>query len=59
VGVVTRGRSYQFEYPNLNAGLGIKARLGSHEYFVEQMLHTFDFYPVGRGVRPLNFGIRF
>jgi len=43
----------------LNAGLGIKARLGSHEFFVEQLVHTFDFYPVGRGVRPLNFGIRF
>ena len=43
----------------LNAGLGIKARLGSHEFFVEQIVHTFDFYPVGRGVRPLNFGIRF
>lgn len=44
----------------LNAGLGIKARLGSHEFFVEQMLHTFEALPVGaRGVYPLNFGIRF
>ena len=44
----------------LNAGLGIKAKLGSHEFFVEQMLHTFEALPVGgRGIYPLNFGIRF
>jgi len=63
-GVVLRSSLNSF-YTNsefsvgLNAGLGIKARLGSHEFFVEQIVHTFDFYPVGRGVRPLNFGIRF
>ena len=43
----------------VNGGLGIKARFGSHEFFVEQTLHTFDIYEMGRGVYPLNFGIRF
>ena len=51
-------KSNQFSF-GMNAGLGIKARLGSHEFFVEQMLHTFQIAPVGRGVLPLNFGIRF
>jgi opacity protein-like surface antigen len=41
-----------------NAGLGLKLRLGSHELFIEQMLHELD---IGRrvGVYPLNIGIRF
>lgn len=51
-------RRNEFSF-GLNAGLGIRAKLGSHEFFVEQMLHTFDAYPIGRGINPLNFGIRF
>jgi opacity protein-like surface antigen len=43
----------------VNGGLGIKARFGSHEFFVEQALHAFDIYEMGRGVYPFNFGIRF
>src|SRR3954463_731968 len=43
----------------VNAGLGIKARLGSHEFFVEQMLHAVNAIPLDRAVYPLNFGIRF
>ena len=43
----------------LNGGVGIKARLGSHEFFIEQMLHAFDASESDRGVYPLNFGIRF
>ncbi len=43
----------------LNTGLGIKARLGSHEFFVEQLLHAFDIQHLGRGINPLNFGIKF
>jgi hypothetical protein len=43
----------------VNGGLGIKARLGSHEFFVEQMLHVFDVRIRDKGVYPLNFGIRF
>ncbi|MFL5502353.1 MAG: outer membrane beta-barrel protein [Gemmatimonadaceae bacterium] len=43
----------------INGGLGIKARFASHEFFVEQALHAFDVYQMGRGVYPLNFGIRF
>jgi hypothetical protein len=43
-----------------NAGLGIKARFGSREFFVEQMIHTFDLIRLrDKGVYPLNFGIRF
>jgi hypothetical protein len=42
-----------------NAGLGLKMRLGSHELFIEQMLHEFDINNHGLGVYPLNFGIRF
>jgi hypothetical protein len=42
----------------VNAGLGLKVRLGSHELFIEQMLHRFDIG--GRtSVYPLNIGIRF
>lgn len=50
--------SSEFSF-GLNGGLGIKARFGSHEFFVEQLLHTFQVNPIGRGVHPLNFGIRF
>jgi hypothetical protein len=44
----------------VNGGLGLKARFGSHEFFIEQMIHSFD--PRRRGVTgvyPLNIGIRF
>jgi hypothetical protein len=43
----------------VNGGLGLKVRLGSHEIFIEQMLHTFDVRRTGTGVYPLNIGIRF
>jgi len=43
----------------VNGGLGIKARLGSHEFFVEQMLHGFDVHRIDTGVYPFNIGIRF
>jgi hypothetical protein len=42
-----------------NAGLGIKARFGSRELFIEQMLHAFDIGVLSRGVYPFNIGIRF
>jgi len=42
-----------------NAGLGIKARFGSRELFIEQMLHAFDIGRLTEGVYPLNIGIRF
>jgi hypothetical protein len=43
----------------VNGGLGLKARFGSHEFFVEQMLHAFDVHRIDTGVYPFNFGIRF
>lgn len=45
----------------MNAGLGLKMRLGSHELFIEQMIHSFDVAPRqwGGGIAPLNIGIRF
>ncbi|MFL5469089.1 MAG: hypothetical protein ACJ8AE_04770, partial [Gemmatimonadaceae bacterium] len=43
----------------VNGGLGIKARFGSHEFFVEQMLHAFDVREIDRGVYPLKIGISF
>lgn len=43
----------------VNGGLGVKARLGSHEFFVEQILHAFDARTIDRGIYPLNFGFRF
>jgi hypothetical protein len=45
----------------VNAGLGLKVRLGSHELFIEQMLHDFNVRPhYGSGaIAPLNIGIRF
>lgn len=45
----------------VNAGLGLKIRLGSHELFIEQMLHDFnvrDHYG-WVAIAPLNIGIRF
>ena len=43
----------------VNGGLGIKARLGSHEFFIDQTLHAFDAHTIDRGVYPLSIGIRF
>ena len=42
-----------------NAGVGLKARFGSREVFVEQIFHATDLARVSKGVWPLNFGIRF
>lgn len=42
-----------------NAGLGLKARFGSREFFVEQMFHAIDLARLSKGVYPLNFGVRF
>ena len=43
----------------VNGGVGIKARIGSHEVFIEQVLHAFDVRHLGSGVYPLNLGFRF
>ncbi|MFL5545294.1 MAG: hypothetical protein ACJ792_11345, partial [Gemmatimonadaceae bacterium] len=43
----------------VNGGLGIKTRLGSHEFFIEEMLHAFDVREMARGVYPLKIGISF
>jgi hypothetical protein len=43
----------------VNAGLGLKLRLGSHELFIEQMLHEFDINRRGLAITPLNIGFRF
>jgi hypothetical protein len=43
----------------VNGGLGIKARLGSKELFLEQTAHAFDVRHINTGVYPLSFGIRF
>jgi len=45
--------------PGVNGGLGIRAKLGGHEFFVEQMLHAFYARDIDTGVYPLNFGFRF
>ena len=42
-----------------NGGLGLKVRIGSHEFFVEEMLHAFDVRRLDKGIYPLNFGLRF
>jgi hypothetical protein len=42
-----------------NAGLGLRARIGSREIFIEQMLHAYDLRVIDKGVYPLNIGIRF
>ena len=43
----------------VNGGLGVKVRIGSHELFVEQMLHAFNVRRLDEGVYPLSFGLRF
>jgi hypothetical protein len=43
----------------VNGAVGIKARIGSHEFFIEQAVHTFDVRYMGSGVYPLNIGFRF
>jgi hypothetical protein len=43
----------------VNGGLGVKVRIGSHEFFVEEMLHAFDVRHLDKGVYPLNIGLRF
>jgi hypothetical protein len=54
------GGFYQHNFSvGLNAGLGLKVRLGSHELFIEQMVHRFDIGTLGIGINPLNIGIRF
>jgi hypothetical protein len=56
------GRNYsRYNYSlGVNAGLGLKVRIGSHELFIEQMLHDFDVrHRAGGAVAPLNIGIRF
>ena len=53
---------YQSHYAlGMNGGLGLKVRLGSHELFIEQMIHSFDVAPRqwGGGIAPLNIGVRF
>jgi hypothetical protein len=42
-----------------NAGFGVKARFGSREIFVEQLIHLTDLGRLSKGIRPLNLGIRF
>lgn len=41
----------------ISGGLGIKARLFSHEFFIDQTLHAFDVRTIDRGVYPLSIGI--
>jgi ABC-type transport system substrate-binding protein len=54
------GGFYQHNFSvGVNAGLGLKVRLGSHELFIEQMVHRFDIGTLGVGINPLNIGIRF
>jgi hypothetical protein len=54
------GGFYQHNFSvGVNAGLGLKIRMGSHELFIEQMFHRFDIGILGVGVAPLNIGIRF
>jgi hypothetical protein len=44
----------------VNGGIGLKMRFGSHELFIEQMLHELDLRrQPGRAIMPLNVGIRF
>jgi hypothetical protein len=54
------GGFYQHNFSvGLNAGLGLKVRIGSRELFIEQMVHRFDIGILGVGISPLNIGIRF
>ena len=43
----------------INGGFGIRARVLSHEFFIDQTLHAFDFRALNRGVYPFSIGIRF
>lgn len=43
----------------LNGGFGIRARILSHELFIDQTLHTFDVRALNQGMYPLSIGIRF
>jgi hypothetical protein len=43
----------------VNGGLGIKVRLWSREFFIEETLHSFDVRRLDKGVYPLNIGVRF
>jgi hypothetical protein len=44
-----------------NLGLGLNMRFGSHQFFIEQMLHELDFNRQrgGIAIAPLNIGFRF
>jgi hypothetical protein len=42
----------------INGGLGVNARLFSHEFFIDETLHAFDVHTIDRGVYPLSIGIR-
>jgi hypothetical protein len=42
----------------INGGLGLKARIFSHEFFIDQTLHAFDVRRIDHGVYPLSIGIR-
>lgn len=54
------GGFYQHNFSvGVNAGLGLKVRIGSHELFIEQMVHRFDIGTLGIGISPLNIGMRF
>lgn len=43
----------------LNGGFGIRAKILSHELFIDQTLHTFDVRALNRGMYPLSIGFRF
>lgn len=43
----------------LNGGFGIRARILSHEFFIDETLHAFDVRALNRGMYPLSIGIRF
>ena len=43
----------------VNAGVGLKVRLGSRELFFEQKFHRFDISQLGVGVNPFSIGFRF
>ena len=42
----------------VNGGFGVKAKLFSHEFFIDETLHAFDVHTIDRGVYPLSIGIR-
>lgn len=43
----------------LNGGFGIRAKILSHELFIDQTLHAFDVRALNRGMYPLSIGFRF